>query len=401
MIKKNKLILINLITSSVLILLLNSSFTLNSKFEKINLVQIKTTFVKAKKENPSLLTNVCGISYSFKNMYVLLNHVFSKTYVSRKVDVTLHNLFEYSNKKYQTVIFSCIFNNTIIGFIGSSCEFLYHKKINFIYLDIFSFLFRKWVLEIIIFLVLAILTFYLFFKNSRIQQYSQKKYLDQKKYIEAERQRISSEMHDEIGAGLSAIKLFSELASKNRKDVDEIRQINVMVNDIADKINEIIWSTNADSDNLESLFYFIEGQSRKLFEHSNISFTANLPIHIPEIIITSQIRRNSYLMVKEIVHNALKHSKATKVHLAVNINNGLILYTIKDNGVGFDPSVSKLNAMGLANVKLRIEKLKGSLVVENYKGTVILIKIPLESMSPLIKSRKLDWLFFKKDKKIL
>ncbi|RZL39897.1 MAG: hypothetical protein EOO93_31595, partial [Pedobacter sp.] len=232
---------------------------------------------------------------------------------------------------------------------------------------------------------------------STINHYSHRNYIEQKKYIDAERQRISSEMHDEIGAGLSAIKLFSEVASKNRKDVDEIRQINVMINEMADKINEIIWSTNAESDNLESLFDFIEGQSRKLFEHSSITFTASMPNDIPDVIITSQIRRNNYLLIKEVVHNALKHSKATTVHLGISISNGLVIYSIKDNGIGFDPNVTKINAMGLSNIKLRIERLKGSLIIENYKGTGILIKIPLEGMIMKFEKKRFGWIFPEKE----
>ncbi|WP_316833113.1 sensor histidine kinase [Pedobacter aquatilis] len=254
--------------------------------------------------------------------------------------------------------------------------------------------FQGWAIEIVIFLVLGILLLYLLYKNSRIKVYSKARYMQQKKYIAAERQRISSEMHDEIGAGLSAIKLFSEMAARNRKDVDEIRQINVMVNDIADKINEIIWSTNADSDNLESLFDFIEGQSRKLFEHSNINFTASLPYDIPEGSVSSQVRRNNYLLIKEIVHNALKHSQATTVHLSITINNGLILYNVKDNGIGFDPNKTKINSMGLSNVKLRIEKLKGSFIIENYKGTSILIKIPVNAVITADETKRKRFYFF-------
>ncbi|RZK24090.1 MAG: hypothetical protein EOO43_07800 [Flavobacterium sp.] len=166
-----------------------------------------------------------------------------------------------------------------------------------------------------------------------------------------------------------------------------------MVNDIADKINEIIWSTNAESDNLESLFDFIEGQSRKLFEHSNIFFTASIPANIPDAIISSKIRRDNYLLIKEVVHNALKHSQATKVHLGISITNGIITYSIKDNGIGFDPNIVKLNAMGLTSIKLRIERLKGSLTIENYKGTVILIKIPFDAMVTEFKTKNFWWPF--------
>jgi|GEM_PF-945061 len=259
---------------------------------------------------------------------------------------------------------------------------------------LYGFWLSKWVLELLIFGLLAVLLFYLSYRNARIKLYSKTKYLEQKKFIHAERQRISAEMHDEIGAGLSAIKLFSEMAARNRQDVGELKQINTMINDIADKINEIIWSTNTESDNLESLFDFIENQSRKLFEHSDITFTANLPQTIPDGTVSSQVRRNNYLLIKEILHNALKHSRATSVHLGISINNRLILYHIKDNGTGFDPGISKINSMGLSNVKLRIENLKGSFTIENYKGTSVLIKIPLDQVIANKKQKRKRFLLF-------
>ncbi|MBC6112071.1 sensor histidine kinase [Pedobacter fastidiosus] len=170
-----------------------------------------------------------------------------------------------------------------------------------------------------------------------------------------------------------------------------------MVNELAIKINEVVWSTNAESDNLESLLYYIEEQTRKQFEYSTISFEASIPQDIPDFVVSSQSRRNCYLIVKEIAHNTLKHSKGNKVKLKIAVQDGCIIFTIKDNGIGFDPSATKINSMGLANVKLRIEKLNGNLVIENYKGTVISISIPLEdNIMPGFKPIANKWKFWNK-----
>ncbi|MCZ4244155.1 sensor histidine kinase [Pedobacter punctiformis] len=236
-------------------------------------------------------------------------------------------------------------------------------------------LLEKWWPEILIFTGFILLLAYVVYRN---YAFSKSKYFEQQKFIKLERQRISGEIHDEIGAGISAIKLYAELATKKREDVDEIKQINIMINELALKINEIVWSTNAESDDLESLLYYIEEQTRNLFKHSEIIFEASIPQNIPNLAMDSQSRRNCYLLVKEVAHNTIKHSKAKKVKLEIVIQNGIIIFSIKDDGIGFDPNLTKINSMGLTNVKQRIEKLKGELVIENYKGTEILIRIPLE-----------------------
>jgi signal transduction histidine kinase len=198
--------------------------------------------------------------------------------------------------------------------------------------------------------------------------------------IKLERQRISTEMHDEIGAGISAIKLYTELASRNREDVEEIREIGVMVNDIVTKINEIIWSINSETDSLESLLYYIEEQTRKLFDHSSIKYSVVFPTTIPKIKIVNDVKRNIYLIIKETCNNVIKHSQATTVNINISISNGLLIVIIKDDGIGFNPNEVRVNAMGLSNLKFRAERLNASLIFANYKGTVVTVRIPLKSL---------------------
>jgi len=123
------------------------------------------------------------------------------------------------------------------------------------------------------------------------------------------------------------------------------------------------------------LLYYIQAQTTKPFLHSDIIFQANVPNDIPIVNITGEMRRNTYLIVKEIVHNAIKHSMARNISLKISVSNLSIDIVIKDNGIGFDPDKVKVNAMGLINVKLRIAKLNGILKIKNK--TEFIIKIPL------------------------
>ena len=227
-------------------------------------------------------------------------------------------------------------------------------------------------------IVLIGIIIYILLKNRTYRNKFDSKYSAQNEFIKLERQRISGEIHDEVGSGLSAIKLYAELSARNKPNIEEVRQLSDMINDISEKINEVIWSTNSDNDSLINIIYYIEEQIRKLFEHSGIKFEGNLPNDIPEITIKSQSRRDFYLLAKEIAHNAIKHSQATEVKLNIDISNGIILLNIKDNGLGFDPNSKKVKGMGLSNIKLRTQKLKGTLKIENYKGTAILVKIPID-----------------------
>jgi len=227
-------------------------------------------------------------------------------------------------------------------------------------------------LILILFLLIFLLKYYWAAKKLK------RKYKNQAVLIKAERDRISGELHDEIGSGLTAIKLYAEHAARLRPDVAELKVVERMISESALKIREIIWSSNTDSDHLESLIYFIDEQIRKLFDHTNITFSAVLPESIPAIELESQSRRDCYLIAKEIGHNVLKHANASTVKLLIEVEKDQLILSIKDNGIGFDPGHHKSSGVGMENIRIRAERLKAGLIIENYKGTRVRINIPLK-----------------------
>jgi len=230
-----------------------------------------------------------------------------------------------------------------------------------------------------LFLVLLILLLSLFLlKYYRTALKFKKKYKNQAALIKAERDRISGEIHDEIGSGLTAIKLYAEHSARAKPQVTELKNIEDMIGEITLKIREIIWSSNTESDYLENLIYFMDEQIRKMFEHTDILFTSELPEVIPSIELESQSRRDCYLIAKEIGHNALKHAHATEVKLLIEVEKDQLIFSIKDNGIGFDPAVHKSTGVGMENIRIRTGRLKAGLIIENYRGTRVRINIPMK-----------------------
>jgi signal transduction histidine kinase/ligand-binding sensor domain-containing protein len=229
-----------------------------------------------------------------------------------------------------------------------------------------------------------------------LKRLSLKKAFDtQQQLILAERQRISAEMHDDIGSGVFAIQSLADTASKNENASPEMGQIKNMVSDLSVKIREVIWSTNVGNDNLENLLYYTYFQINKLFEHSEIDFVSELPDDIIDLKITVLSRRNIYLLIKELVHNAIKHSKATTIELKMFTDDQTLYISVDDNGVGINPDNTRPNGMGLGNIRSRVEKLNGNLSIENNEGTHISIKIPLSELQVIEFDKKLNkWQLF-------
>jgi signal transduction histidine kinase len=170
------------------------------------------------------------------------------------------------------------------------------------------------------------------------------------------------------------------MASQKMK-TEELSHLSRMILDISDKIREVIWTTNVENDNLENLLYYIQFNMERLFEHSIIAFRSEIPDDVVEMNVESQCRRNIYLIVKELGHNAIKHSKASQLTLTISVEDDMLVIVVKDNGIGFNSQNPEKAGMGLENIRLRIINLKGSFAIENYKGTVAIIRIPLSELS--------------------
>ena len=239
-----------------------------------------------------------------------------------------------------------------------------------------SFLFK--IVSLVLILILVLYTIVSFnFKKKRLNALL----LKQHKLIKAERQRISSEIHDDVASGIFAIHLFVELASKKKESAEELQQINLMIEEISAKIKEIIWSTNIDNDNLENLLYYIQYQITQLLVNTDIAFSINIPDEIIYLNVNRGNRKNIYLAIKELVHNVIKHAKASELTIDIDISDNIFTVLVKDNGIGFNPDDVKPNAMGLENVKSRILKLNGEFSLKAINGTEVFFKIPLDNMS--------------------
>jgi len=204
--------------------------------------------------------------------------------------------------------------------------------------------------------------------------------------VQEERHRISREMHDDIGVGLSAIKLYISLLNEREpgKQNDEIDKLQEMFEDITNKIQEVIWSLNLEYDSLESLLYYIQFQTVMLFKHSKIKFSIDIPEVIPNVNVSGESRRNITLIIKEALHNVIKHSDATESYLEISIIDDLLNLIVYDNGQGIYSTTHSENGMGLKNIYARLRKLDGNIEITSERGTEIKLRIPLKNNPYLV-----------------
>ena len=223
--------------------------------------------------------------------------------------------------------------------------------------------------------------------------------LERQKLIEKERGRISKDMHDTVGSSLTRIAILSDRVGKQVKHQQIINEnyentmhwtelIGTTAREVIDTMNEIIWSLSPKQDNLESLINYSRHFINSMFESTDIEYKLEVPESIPNIVLTPDFRRNIFLIIKEIINNIVKHSKASNVSLSISIGGNNLSFEAKDDGIGINSKVNEDNGkvgFGLKNMKERSESIGAELDIESLpnKGTKIRISIPLQKIPPI------------------
>ncbi len=208
--------------------------------------------------------------------------------------------------------------------------------------------------------------------------------LEKQQIIEKERTRIASDMHDDLGAGLSSIRFLSEKikeTSASEAATNEIGKIVNISSELVDNMNEIIWAMNEKNDTLEDLLFYTRSFAKEYCEEHHIACVAEIPENIPSQFVSGEVRRNIFLTVKESLHNIVKHSRATQVRLIVQTNEQLVVI-VADNGKGFGVSNpdTPSGRNGLKNMQRRIESIGGNFTLMNGSGVTIKMELPIQNL---------------------
>ncbi|MBS1584013.1 MAG: hypothetical protein JSS82_00485 [Bacteroidetes bacterium] len=203
--------------------------------------------------------------------------------------------------------------------------------------------------------------------------------LEKEQAVERERNRISRDMHDELGSGLTKIAILTEVtktqAGQTTVTLDKISETARV---LVDNLDEMVWALNPKNDSLDKLAAYIAEYANRFLEGTNIDCIVSLPDDIPAISITEEKRRNIFMTAKEFLNNTVKHSHASLATIEVKAQQGLFTITLTDNGRGFDTVYSGGTGNGLNNMKQRIADIGGKATLSSSaNGTFLGISCPI------------------------
>jgi len=219
-------------------------------------------------------------------------------------------------------------------------------------------------------MVLIVGSIFLLYKNR----------LNQLRKLENLRNRISHDLHDDIGSTLASISIYSEVAKYNSQNerVDVLNKIGESSREMLENLNEIVWSINPKYDNTEDLINRIRNFGAQMLNPMNIEFELKTNLKNIHFSLDMEKRRNLFLIYKEALHNAVKYSKCTKVEVSILHFGSNMMMVISDNGIGFDAHQSKpVNGNGLQSMKQRAHTMNANLSIQSKPGfgTSISLKI--------------------------
>ena len=208
--------------------------------------------------------------------------------------------------------------------------------------------------------------------------------------IEQERNRITADLHDEIGSTISSLQIYSDIAhnlvDKNREEAKNLlKKISDNTSKISENISDIIWSMKPNGDFSLSPAARIKNIVSDVLGPTDIKYEVNADAKLDAQISCIICRKNLILIVKEAINNILKYSGAKQVSISLLPINDKAVLTIKDDGKGMNVEDCIRKGNGLGNMKRRTEEIGGELQIISAinEGTTIVSKFPVIKNSEL------------------
>jgi signal transduction histidine kinase/ligand-binding sensor domain-containing protein len=207
--------------------------------------------------------------------------------------------------------------------------------------------------------------------------------LHQQQAIDRERTRIAQDIHDELGANLTSIGLLADIGKRNKTISDAVTRDLGQISDTAREsvaaMDAIVWALNPRNDSLDNFANYIAQFTRDFFRPTNLRTRLDLPVNLPDRPMTTEMRHQLFLIVKESFNNIVRHAEATEVNVELGCDNGHLRMVIADDGKGLTNRIAAEGQDGLVNLRERIGRIGGTVEIssKNGHGTKLEFRVPM------------------------
>lgn len=199
--------------------------------------------------------------------------------------------------------------------------------------------------------------------------------------LEAERSRISRDLHDDLGASLTELSILSALSAEQNADRElgrSLDRLHFKSTQVVRTLDEIVWATNPTKDSLRSLVEYLAFFAREFLEAVHVPLRTHVARDVPDLEIGPRRRHHLFLATREALNNAVKHAEPTRIDLRIAIENRQLVIRVRDHGRGFVLDYGS-SGNGLTNLKKRMTDCGGDCLVDSIQGegTTVTLTLPL------------------------
>ncbi len=205
-------------------------------------------------------------------------------------------------------------------------------------------------------------------------------------HIEQTRTQIAMDLHDDIGSSLMSLSLLSSMARQRSDQKEEVSpllsEIGQTASALVDNMSDIVWAIDPMQDTFRSVIERLKGFSQRMTASIDIDIDWQIEPEIESVVFPPRVRRNLYLIVKEAITNAIKHSGSDIIEIRVRSDNHALTVEVEDRGKGL-PSGTPAGGYGLRTMRMRAGKSGASLFIHSpdHGGTRVTISCPFNAQA--------------------
>jgi signal transduction histidine kinase len=199
------------------------------------------------------------------------------------------------------------------------------------------------------------------------------------------RTQIARDLHDNIGSTLGSISYYSEMAQQLLGEKQSqlkilLQKIEESSHELVEEMSDIVWAINPANNSFEKLTTRMKNYAGDLFAARNIDFSFETTGAPDSMLLSTERRKNIFLIFKEAVYNTAKHAHCSSFHASIRLLNETLVVELLDNGTGFDATQPKsYNGNGIVNMKHRAAEIGAefSVISAEGNGTKIRFEVPM------------------------
>lgn len=210
--------------------------------------------------------------------------------------------------------------------------------------------------------------------------------VERERALEEERSRIAQDLHDDLGATLTEIRFLSAVESRDSSvpagTRSQLAEVSEKSREMVSALDEIVWAVNPANDSLPNLASYLRHVAEEFFGATGVHYRLDVDPSLPSVSLTSEMRHNIYLFVREAMNNIAKHSGATEAWLRIYWRDGVLRVLVEDNGRGFVKGDGFFRGNGLCNMRRRLEKIGASFSCNTQPGSGTVCRLELSLVEP-------------------